>query len=503
MWRTLTTEGRWKGEIWNRRKNGEIYPEWLTISRVSDDKGALNYVALFADITAIKQSERQMEYLAHHDLLTGLPNRLLLNARLGHALERAQRDGTHIAVMVVDLDRFKQINDTLGHPVGDLVLQLAAARMAGLLRKSDTVARLGGDEFVIVQEPVESPHEAETLAQRIIEAVKAPFDAAGHALHVTSSVGISLYPGNGDDMATLLRHADAAMYKAKDLGRDTFTFFDPEMGRHAERRLALEAELRGASAAGQFGVHYQPRVDLGTGRMAGVEALLRWYHPERGILAPEHFLDVAEHSGLLLEIGDWVLETACTQFKAWVDAGLRPLCLAINLAPLELNRPNLRGWLEGLLGRSGVAPGQLTVEVAEGYVMSHAVQIGDRLGQLRAIGVRIALDGFGSGYSSLTKLRGLPLDQLNIDRTLVRELPGGRDAATVIGAILSLAHSLGLDVLAEGVETAQQRDALASLRCPSAQGQLFSRPLQAAEMEALLRQASGPDGVARLPVHSP
>ena len=298
MWRTLTTQGRWKGEIWNRRKNGEIYPEWLTVSRVSDNKGALNYVALFADITAIKQSEQQMEYLAHHDLLTGLPNRLLLNARLGHALERAQRDDTHIAVMVVDLDRFKQINDTLGHPVGDLVLQQAAARMAGLLRKPDTVARLGGDEFVIVQEPVEGPREAETLAQRIIKAVKAPFETAGHTLYVTSSVGISLYPGNGNDMATLLRHADAAMYKAKDLGRDTFTFFDPEMGRHAERRLTIEGELRRAFAAGQFGVHYQPRVDLRSGRLVSVEALLRWYHPERGILVPEHFLDVAEHGGL-------------------------------------------------------------------------------------------------------------------------------------------------------------------------------------------------------------
>ncbi len=441
-----------------------------------------------------------MEYLAHHDLLTGLPNRLLLNARLGHALERAQRDDTQVAVMIVDLDRFKQINDTLGHPVGDLVLQQAAARMAGLLRKSDTVARLGGDEFVIVQEPVEGPREAETLAQRIIEAVKAPFEAAGHTLHVTSSVGIGLYPGNGDDMATLLRHADAAMYKAKDLGRDTFTFFDPEMGRHAERRLAVEGELRRAFAAGQFGVHYQPRVDLRSGRLVGVEALLRWYHPERGILVPEHFLDVAEHSGLLLEIGDWVLETACTQFKAWLDAGLRPVCLAVNLAPLELHRPDLTGWLEGLLGRSGVGPRQLILEVVEGYVMSQAALIGGRLKQLRELGVRIALDNFGSGYSSLTHLRGLPLDQLNIDRALVRELPGARDAVTVIGAILSLARSLGLDVLAEGVETARQRYALASLRCVNAQGLLFSRPLRAAEMETLLRQARGPDGVPQLPL---
>jgi EAL domain-containing protein (putative c-di-GMP-specific phosphodiesterase class I) len=304
-------------------------------------------------------------------------------------------------------------------------------------------------------------------------------------------------------MATLLRHADAAMYKAKDLGRDTFTFFEPEMGRHAERRLAVEAELRRAFAAGQLGVHYQPRVELGSGRMVGVEALLRWYHPERGILAPEHFLDVAEHSGLLLEIGDWVLDTACTQFRNWLGAGLSPVCLAVNLAPLELHRADLAGWLEGTLGRTAMAPSQLTLEVVEGYVMSHATRAGKCLGQIRELGVRVALDNFGSGYSSLTQLRGLPLDQLNIDRSLVRELPGGRDAATVIGAILSLARSLGLDVLAEGVETAHQRDALASLRCPNAQGQLYSRPLRAAELEALLRQASGPDAVARLPVRLP
>jgi EAL domain-containing protein (putative c-di-GMP-specific phosphodiesterase class I) len=290
------------------------------------------------------------------------------------------------------------------------------------------------------------------------------------------------------------------MYKAKDLGRDTHAFFDPEMGRHAERRLAVESGLRLAFAARQFGVHYQPRVDLRSGRLVGVEALLRWYHPERGILAPEHFLDVAEHSGLLLEIGNWVIETACTQFKAWLDAGLSPVCLAVNLAPLELLRPDLAGWLEGQLQRAGVPARQLTLEVVEGYVMSHAAEIGDRLGQIRELGVRIALDNFGSGYSSLARLRGLPLDQLNIDRALVRDLPGERDAVTVIGAILSLARSLGLDVLAEGVETARQRYALASLRCVSAQGLLFSRPLRAPDLEALLRNARGPDGVPQLPV---
>ncbi len=491
MWAAIRETGCWQGEVWNRRKDGDIYPQWLNISVVKDEQGTVtHYVGVFADISAMKESESKLDHLAHHDSLTGLPNRLLLHARIEHSLERARRNGTRLAVLFLDLDHFKNINDTLGHPVGDLLLQETARRLAACVREEDTVARLGGDEFTLLLEDLQDAHFAGEAAQRILAALAEKFVLQGHEVFVTCSIGISLFPGDGADVTTLLKNADSALYRAKEQGRDNYQFYTQELTARALERLALEASLRHAVPRGELRLHYQPQVDLYSGRVVGMEALLRWQHPQRGLVPPAEFIPLAEESGLILPIGEWVLRTACARLKAWIDAGLPKIRVAVNLSSRQFNQKNLFDTVAGVLRDTGLDPHCLELELTESLIMRDPEAAIATLARLRSLGVYFSIDDFGTGYSSLSYLKRFPIDRIKIDQSFVRNITTAPEDAAVSQAIISLSHSLNLKTVAEGVETAEQREFLRSRQCDEVQGFHFSRPLPEEEMEQLLREGA-------------
>jgi diguanylate cyclase (GGDEF)-like protein/PAS domain S-box-containing protein len=484
LWAALLETGVWQGEIWNRRKNGEIYPEWLTISAVKDNGKTTHYVSVFSDITTVKRSQEALSFLAHHDPLTELPNRILLRDRLEHALRRAQRERCGLAVLFIDLDRFKQINDTLGHPVGDRILQLAARMMKDLVRASDTVARIGGDEFIILLEDEVSVGSVATVAHKLVERFAQPFAVDDRGLYVTASVGISIFPHDGEDVDALLKHADLAMYKAKEQGRSNFQFYEAAMGAGAFERLTLENALRGAVQRKELLLHYQPQVELATGTLAGVEALVRWRHQELGLVPPGRFIPVAEEMGIIGEIGDWVLQEACRQMAAWQAAGFAVPRVAVNLSMQQLEGYGLVGLVTRLLDKWGLPAGQLELEVTESVIMRQTDRAVKILEGLRELGVYLAVDDFGTGYSSLGYLRQLPVHRLKIDYSFVRDI--GRDAndEAIARAIIGLGRSLGLEVVAEGVEREEQAAFLAREGCDVAQGFLYAKPMPPEELEA-------------------
>ncbi len=490
LWQALREHGVWEGELWDRRKNGEVFPTWSTISAVLDgQRRVTNYVSVFSDISTLKQSQQQLDYLAHHDPLTHLPNRLLLNDRLDHALHRAHRDGHQVAVLFLDLDRFKNVNDSLGHPVGDELLQAAAKRIQQAIREDDTVARLGGDEFIIVMEDIHEVQHVAVLAQKLMDAFAAPFPVQGHELHLTLSMGVSLYPRDGQDSATLIRNADAAMYRAKEEGRNDYQFYTEALTTAVFARLTLEAALRQALDGDQLVVHYQPQYHLGTGRLCGAEALVRWQHPELGLMAPDKFIPLAEETGLIVRLGDWVLRHACRQARAWREAGLGLERISVNVSGLQFQRGDIVSSVLQALEDSWLEARHLELEITESFIMQKAELAISMLDTLKAIGVSIAIDDFGTGYSSLSYLKRLPIDKLKIDRSFVRDIPQDGNDAAITQAVLALGHSLQLAVVAEGVETAEQRDFLRALKCTEAQGYLYSRPLPAEEFERMLARA--------------
>ncbi len=490
MWAAIFQSGSWQGELWNRRKNGEIYPHWLTISTVHAADGAvLNYVGVFSDITVLKQSQERLDYLAHYDPLTGLPNRLLFWIRLEHALQRAERSGHPAAVLCFDLDHFRDFNDSLGHRLGDQLLQAIAERLQHVVRREDTLARLEGDEFVIALEQLSEGEDAARLAHHLLQALTAPFLLRHQELFVGASIGISVYPQDGQSAESLLKNAEAAMFRAKDAGRNTYQFYALDMTAHSSVRVVMEGSLRRAIEQNELRLHYQPQVNLVNGRIVGIEALVRWQHPEQGLLGPGQFIPVAEDTGLIAPLGEWVLRAACTQGQAWLAAGLDFGQIAVNVAGPQLERRGFTETVRDILQETGLSPARLELEITETFIMRRAETTIQLLQTLRELGVSLSIDDFGTGYSSLAYLKRLPITTLKIDQSFVRGLPDDENDAAITRAVLALGHSLRLTVIAEGVETAAQRDFLIAEGCDQAQGYFYSRPVAVEVLTAELQSA--------------
>jgi diguanylate cyclase (GGDEF)-like protein/PAS domain S-box-containing protein len=508
MWSALKDKdsGYWQGELWDLRKDGSTYPKWAAITAIFDAKGDItNYIASYTDISERKAAEARIARLAHHDALTGLFNRYSLESRLAQALLAARREKRQMAVIFIDLDRFKAINDTLGHHVGDLLLIEVAQRLSTCVRESDIVARLGGDEFVVALTSLANDLDAAHIAKKIISTLGSPCEIEGKQLHTTPSVGISLFPDNGEDVNVLMKNADTAMYHAKEKGRNNFQFFSPAMTAAATERLEIERDLRTALKKQEFELHYQPQVCASKGLIRGVEALIRWSHPERGLIPPLKFIPVAEDTGVIEEIGAWVLEDACRQMAEWRRAGFDLKHVAVNLSAHQLRSPDLVGMVQGAIARFGLAPGQLELEITESVAMEDPERAIGQLRALRESGVELAIDDFGTGYSSLAYLKLLPIHTLKLDRAFVRDIETDENDAAISAATLALAKNLGLRVVAEGVETEAQRDFLSSHGCNLLQGYLFGKPEPADALTArwqsstampqIGRQTSG-DGLA-------
>lgn len=477
LWQSLRRNGCWQGEIWNRRANGEIYPQWQTINTVRDAAGTTShYVAVFADISQIKRSQKELDFLAHHDPLTRLPNRLLIVERLQTALARARRQDSRLGLVFIDIDRFKTVNDSMGHSAGDEVLRSAAERMSQLCREQDTLARLGGDEFLLLVEDLRQAEELVPLVHRLQRAFSRPFEIDDRALHLNVSLGMSIYPEDGVSAAELLRNADTAVTQAKNSGRNTYAFYTQALTDQAVRQLALESDLHRALKQHQLRVFYQPQIDLQSGGVVGMEALVRWQHPTMGLVAPDEFLPIAEHAGLLGAVDEFVLVAACHQARCWRDAGVPLASMAVNMSGYWLERGDVLSSVDRALDSAGLPAECLELEITEGEIMQRGDAIMGTLDALRAKGVKLAIDDFGTGYSSLLRLKRLPVTKLKIDRGFVMDLPGDENDAAIPGAIIALGRSLKLVITAEGVETSEQQELLRIMGCDFGQGYLYSRP---------------------------
>jgi diguanylate cyclase (GGDEF)-like protein len=450
-----------------------------------DGRPAVAGVAL--DVTEQKAAQQQLNYLAYYDVLTKLPNRTLFMDHLNLAIAGANRHGTLMALLFLDLDHFKEINDTLGHPIGDLLLQETAQRLSFCVRDTDTVARMGGDEFAIVQTDLAGLEGAEILAQKLVEAISQPFLLDGNEVYTSTSIGLTIYPLEEVGPEQLLKNADMAMYAAKAKGRNNFQFFSPAMNVEAHKHRDLQTGLRQALERGELMLYYQPKVNLQSGEIVGAEALLRWCHPERGLIPPLEFIPVAEESGLIVPIGEWVLKQSCGQIKSWQRAGLPALRVSVNLSAAQFKRDNLLETLSAALRDADLEPQYLELEITESLLMQTAHDTVNILEWLRCFGIHVSIDDFGTGYSSLSYLKRLPVDILKIDRSFIDEIPDDGDDIAITKAIISLSHHLNLSVIAEGVETRAQVDFLRANGCDEVQGYYFSKPLPAEEFEALLR----------------
>ena len=488
MWEALKTTGTWRGEIWDRRKSGEIYPKLLTITTTFNEAGLpLRRVALFYDITEKKKSEEVIWHQANFDSLTGLPNRQMFMDRLEQEIKKSHRAALPLALMFLDLDRFKEINDTLGHDMGDILLKETARRLCSCVRESDTVARLGGDEFTIILGELEEIGCVERIAGDILQRLAKPFALGNELVYMTTSIGITLYPDDSDRVDALIKHADQAMYSAKALGRNRYSYFTPSMQESAQNRMRLANDLRGALAGNEFHVFYQPIVDMATGAIHKAEALIRWQHPLRGLVSPAEFIPVAEDTGMIMDIGDWVFYEAVRQVEAWRTAYCDDFQISVNKSPVQFRREgSTHGlWLEYMQEKG--LPGQsITVEITEGLLMDAGAAVSKRLLGFRDAGIQVSLDDFGTGYSSLSYLKKFDIDYLKIDQAFVRNLAPESPDMALCEAIIVMAHKLGIKVIAEGVETAMQRDLLRAAGCDFGQGYHYSRPVPAEAFERLL-----------------
>ncbi|MEN6587587.1 MAG: EAL domain-containing protein [Sulfuricella sp.] len=488
IWKMLRVCDHWRCEAHKQRKNGDIFPALLNVSVVRDARGrAYRYILMFSDISELKASQEHFEFLANHDRLTGLPNRNLFYDRLQHGLDQALRSKEKLAVMFIDLDNFKTINDTMGHEMGDLVLTQTAERLRACTRKEDTIARLGGDEFTVLAEDLRDPiGVVSSTARRIIDMLAQPFHLDGHEAQVSASVGIALYPDNGPDLQNLLKNADAAMYQAKQTGKNNYQFFTEHMNVKAKQRAQMEKDLRLALKNDELFLAYQPQIELESGRIIGVEALLRWRHPQLGLIPPQQFIPVAESSGLILSLGDWVMSAACSQIAEWERRGMNGFRVAVNLSARQFRHNHLAESIRNIIAEKNTNPELLEIELTESAMMDDTDQASRTMHQLKDMGIHIAIDDFGMGYSSLNYLKRFPIDSLKIDGNFIREVASSEDDAAIASAIITMGHSMQLKVIAEGVETQEQMGFLKARECDAVQGFFMSHPMRAEKMTAIL-----------------
>ncbi|WP_293762032.1 EAL domain-containing protein [uncultured Aquitalea sp.] len=488
LWRCLRVEGSWQGEVVNRRKNGLLYTEHLSITAIRDERGeCLHYVAVFSDITQRKQAEERLHFLANHDALTGLPNRTLFLEKLQSAVEQAAQYNRRFALLFIDLDRFKLVNDTMGHHAGDELLVRIASELQRIAPALSTVARLSGDEFTVLLENIDTVQQVASRAQNLLDAISTESTVAGQGVFISASIGISMFPEDGADADALLVNADTAMYRAKERGKNNFQFYTADMNARAIERLKMEYSLHRALAQNELEVWYQPKVDLDTRQIVGAEALVRWRHPEMGLISPAQFIPLAEESSLITAIGEWVLDTTCSDMHRWLVAGVLPGRIAVNVSGRQLKYSSIVDTVSEALHRHGLDSSLLELEITESVAMDEDSGVVEVLRRLQALGIYLSIDDFGTGYSSLSYLKRLPVRGLKIDQSFIMDLHQDRDDAAITEAIISIARSLGLDLVAEGVELEEQRQFLVAQGCRAGQGYLFSRPVPAAEFEDLLQ----------------
>ena len=483
----MNERGSWQGEIWDRRKNGEVNPRWLSISSVIDETGRIvRYIGLFSDISVMKQTQDQLYRMAHYDSLTGLPNRRFFHDRLQGDLEQARRGKEIVALMFVDLDGFKLINDNLGHRAGDLLLREVSDRIKECVRESDMVARMGGDEFTVILSQLKSSHSAVLVARKILKRIYEPVMLEGQELFVSSSIGISVFPEDADVLEGLLQCADTALYKAKEMGKNGYQFFSREMNQRAMERLILQTQIRQGLAAREFSVFYQPQFNALTGVLVGLEALVRWQNPVMGLVSPDQFIPMAEETGLIHELGEQVIRQVCSQGRQWLQEGLRPVRIAVNISPHQLRREEFVPMIESVVGESGFPFTLLEFELTESVLIEDNPRDLEKLHRLKENGALLAIDDFGTKYSSFSYLKRLPVDRLKIDRSFVQDLPGNSSGTEIASAIIAMSRALNLEVVAEGVETREQADFLRERGCHYLQGYYCGRPVRAEELRPLL-----------------
>ncbi len=486
MWDDLIQKGRWQGEIWNRRKNGETYPEWMVITTIYDvDGNPVQYVSVFNDITEYMQKEQHIRYQAYHDALTGLPNRILFKDRLNLAISHAHKHSKMLAVMLLDLDRFKRVNDTLGYALGDILLQSVAERLKSLITEGNTVARLSADEFIFIIEDINRVQDVIKIANRILHSFEEPFLLEGYELYVNASLGISIYPLDGNDAEDLMKKANVSMHWGKEKGGSTYKFYTAAMDKRASAELVLENDLFKAIEKNELYLCYQPQIDIFSKNMIGAEALVRWKHPKLGEIPPSKFIPLAERSGFIIGLGEWVLRKACEQLKRWHQNGFSGIKVAVNLSTLQFRQKNLVNMVMEILKETGLKPVHLEMEITESSAMQDPDFTIAILKKFTEMGIEIAIDDFGTGYSSLAYLKRFPLQKLKIDRSFIQDLNHKEESQAIVSAIIAMSRNLGLKVLAEGVETKQQFDYLKQQGCEQIQGYFFSPPLRAEKFEQI------------------
>jgi len=492
MWLEVFKNGYWQGEISGVRKNGETFPQWLNITTIKDNEGkVINYIGVLSDISIIKKSEEKLEFLAHHDPLTKLPNRLLLLANLEQAIKRAKREEHKIAIMFLDLDRFKEINDTFGHSYGDAILKIVTTRFKSVMREEDTLARIGGDEFILLIEDVNEVYDIETVLYKVLGVFDENIVVNDNSFGLSVSIGVSIFPDDGTEIEDLIKNADAAMYQAKDAGRNTYRFYTQEMTQNLFAKMLIKTEIEKAIKNDEFVLHYQPQISINSGKILGAEALVRWNHPEKGLLFPDKFIKEAESTKQIIELGQLVLEKACLDTKKWIDTELFTGKISVNVSAVQIKQKDFYDIVIETLKKTGLSGNFLDLELTESYMMENPEESINVFKKLRNHGITLSIDDFGTGYSSLSYLKQLPIDKLKIDRSFIMDIPEDKGDMIITKTIIAMAKSLGYGVIAEGIETKEQHEFLKSEGCYEAQGYLYSKPIPKEELEVFLKERKG------------